>query len=238
MTAKTVSTETARNALLGVGLVGILGVFAAFAVPVLSPTPPVQPAIVVPAEPVPVQPVPVTPTPAQVTAPNVAPAPAATPAATPAPYRIDRFIARPDKFQHGDYIWNDDGVPAGPMLVTVDVATQLIHVFRSGREIGTAVILYGADDSPTPLGSFPIMDKDAHHVSSIFGAPMPYNLRLTGDGVAVHGSSHMRYGWATNGCIGVPVPFAKLLFGQVKVGDRVIISRGGTPKVGDLVPLS
>lgn len=226
MTAKTVSTETVRNTLLGIGLVGILGVFAAFTVPVQSAMPPAPPVAVARAPAKPAQIAPATPAKA---APVAAPAPAA--------YRIASFLPRPDKFEHGDYIWNDAGVPAGPMLITVDIATQLIHVFRGGREIGTAVVLYGADDSPTPLGTFPIMDKDADHVSSIFKSPMPYNLRLTGDGVAVHGSN-VRWGWGSNGCIGVPVAFAKLLFAQVKVGDRVIISRGKTPTVGAVVPLT
>jgi hypothetical protein len=217
MPAKTVSTEAARNTLLGVGLLGILGIFAAFALPVQTASPVARP----------------------VTVALPAPKPAAAPdaASAPAGYRIASFLPRPDKFEHGDYIWRDDGVPAGPMLITVDIATQLIHVFRGGREIGTAVILYGADDSPTPLGTFPIMDKDADHISSIFKSPMPYNLRLTADGVAVHGSN-VRWGWGSNGCIGVPVPFAKLLFAQVKVGDRVIISRGKTPAVGAVVPLT
>ncbi len=215
MPAKTVSTETARNTLLGVGLLGILGIFAAFAVPVRTAAPVARPVAVAP--------------------PATKLAPVATP--EPAGYRIASFLPRPDNFEHGDYIWNDEGVPAGPMLVTVDIATQLIHVFRGGREIGTAVVLYGANDSPTPLGTFPIMDKDADHVSSIFKSPMPYNLRLTGDGVAVHGSN-VRWGWGSNGCIGVPVAFAKLLFAQIKVGDRVIISRGKTPAVGEVVPLA
>lgn len=217
MPAKTVSTETARNTLLGVGLLGILGIFAAFAVPVRTAAPIAKSVTIA--------------------LPTAKPTPAPVAAPAPAGYRIASFLPRPDKFEHGDYIWNNDGVPAGPMLITVDIATQLIHVFRGGREIGTAVVLYGADDSPTPLGSFPILDKDADHVSSIFKSPMPYNLRLTGDGVAVHGSN-VRWGWGSNGCIGVPVAFAKLLFAQVKVGDRVIISRGKTPTVGTVVPLT
>ncbi len=41
---------------------------------------------------------------------------------------------------------------------------------------------------------------------------MPYMLRLTGDGVAIH-DSKVEWGYATHGCIGVPVAFAKALFG-------------------------
>ena len=55
-----------------------------------------------------------------------------------------------------------------------------------------------------------------------YDAAMPYMLRLTEDGVAIHGSN-VRQGYATHGCIGVPIDFAKLLFGAAKKGDPVVI---------------
>ena len=51
---------------------------------------------------------------------------------------------------------------------------------------------------------------------------MPYTLRLTADGVAIHGSD-VRWGAATHGCIGVPVEFAAKLFDEVAKGDHVVI---------------
>ncbi|MEP6785062.1 MAG: L,D-transpeptidase family protein [Sphingomonadales bacterium] len=218
----TVSQRTA-NLLLGtVGALGLAGIVAAFAVPVAAPTSvPVEITAKAPAA---------APKPAAPVSPVVkVPAP-------PTTYVIASFIPRPAAFNHGDWIWKDEGVPAGPMLVIVDVKTQLIHVFRSGREIGVAVMMYGADDSPTPLGVHPIRWKAAVHRSSIFGSSMPYTMNLTGDGVAIHGSN-VRWGWGTNGCVGVPIAFAKLLFGQVNVGDKVIIVKGKTPQTGQSVPL-
>lgn len=126
---------------------------------------------------------------------------------------------------HGEYVWDDKGVPAGPIVITVDLAAQTLSVFRAGYEIGAAVILYGAGDKPTPLGTFPITEKDADHVSNLYDAPMPYMLRLTNDGVAIHGSE-VEWAAATHGCIGVPTKFAALLFAQAKLGDRVIITNG------------
>ena len=123
---------------------------------------------------------------------------------------------------YGDYIWNDRGVPAGPTWVRVDLARQLISVFRAGHEIGTAVVVYGADGLPTPAGKFPILAKLKDHRSGTYDAPMPYTLRLTGDGVSIHGSS-VRWGAATHGCIGVPLPFAERLFNATKVGDDVVV---------------
>ncbi|PVE55917.1 hypothetical protein DC429_11375 [Arthrobacter sp. TPD3018] len=139
----------------------------------------------------------------------------------------------PIKF--GDYAWDTKGVPDGPLIITVDLAAQTLSVFRDGYEIGAAAILYGADEKPTPLGTFPILMKDATHVSRTYdNAPMPYTLRLTGDGVAIHGSK-VEWGYATHGCIGVPVAFAKLLFAQAKVGDHVIITRGKTLATGQAI---
>jgi len=129
-------------------------------------------------------------------------------------------------FRHGDYAWDESRAPAaGPVIVTVDLKAQTLSVFRAGHEIGAAVIIYGADDKPSPLGAFPVTQKDADHVSTLYDAPMPYMLRLTNDGVAIHGSD-VKWGNATHGCIGVPTAFARKLFNVVKLGDLVIITNG------------
>ena len=49
--------------------------------------------------------------------------------------------------------------------------------------------------------------------------------------------SNVRWGWGTNGCVGIPNAFAKLLFDQVKVGDKVVIVKGKTPQPGQSIPL-
>ena len=127
------------------------------------------------------------------------------------------------RMHYGDFVWNDRNVPKGPVWVRVDLKSQIISVFRSGHEIGTAVVLYGADEKQTPNGVFPVIAKIKDHKSATYnGAPMPFTLRLTQDGVAIHGSD-VRWGAATHGCIGVPVEFAQKLFGQVAKGDQVLI---------------
>ena len=113
-------------------------------------------------------------------------------------------------------------MPLGPTWVRVDLAGQVLSVFRSGDEIGTAVIIYGADSHPTPVGLFSVLARNANYYAKSYAAPMPYALRLTADGVALHGSS-VRERWATHGCIGIPHEFARLLFGAVRLGDRVEI---------------
>ena len=135
-------------------------------------------------------------------------------------------IDRP--LRYGEYEWNDRAVPAGQVVVAVDLRSQMISVFRAGHEIGTAVILYGADDHETPIGTYPVRSKDRVHQSVAYDALMPFTLWLTPDGVAIHGSD-VRGGHATHGCIGVPIKFAELLFRVVQVGDPVVVVRSLPP---------
>jgi lipoprotein-anchoring transpeptidase ErfK/SrfK len=133
------------------------------------------------------------------------------------------------RMQFGDFIWNDRNVPKGTVWVRVDLKSQILSVFRAGHEIGTSVILYGADEKETPAGTFPVLAKVKDHKSATYdNAPMPYTLRLTHDGVAIHGSN-VRWGAATHGCIGVPVEFAAKLFDEVGKGDQVVIVRDRKP---------
>jgi hypothetical protein len=129
-------------------------------------------------------------------------------------------INKPMRF--GGFVWNEERIPAGPVWIRIDLARQLLSVFRGGHEIGSAVILYGTDGKATPTGNFTILEKDRDHYSRAYDAPMPYMLRLTMDGVAIHGSN-VRDGWATHGCVGIPKEFARLLFGATKKGDPVVI---------------
>ena len=124
------------------------------------------------------------------------------------------------RLAHGTWRWDDAGVPAGPIMVRVDLERQLVSVFKGPDEIGTAVVVYGAEGKETPRGKLPILGKTRDYHSITYDAPMPFSLWLREDGVALHGSS-VRMGRATNGCIGVPVEFAGKLFEVANTGDIV-----------------
>ena len=147
---------------------------------------------------------------------------------------VKRILQIDEPFVHGYYKWDDEGVPDGELVVTVDLKAESISVFRAGYEIGAAVITFGDSRKPTPTGVFPISQKSKDHVSNIYGSPMPYMLRLTNDGVAIH-ASDVKWGWGTRGCIGVPMEFARLLFEQAKLGDRVIVTNGKMISLGDAI---
>jgi len=147
---------------------------------------------------------------------------------------IRRILPINGPIRYGEWHWDEAGVPPGPLVVTVDLQARVISVFRAGYEIGTAAVLLGTGEFPTPTGVFPISQKDEHHISNIYDAPMPYMLRLTQDGVTIHGSN-VRNGFASHGCIGVPIDFAKLLFEHAHLGDRVYITRGKQVGLGDVL---
>jgi hypothetical protein len=137
---------------------------------------------------------------------------------------VKSLLAVQAPMHFGDYRWSDGGIPSGPLWIRVDLRAQLLSVFRAGHEIGTAVIVYGGDNKETPAGTLRILGKARNHRSSLYNAEMPYTLRLTDDGVSIHGSN-VRWGAATHGCIGVPLAFAERLFGATKIGDEVVIVR-------------
>lgn len=161
-----------------------------------------------------------------------------------APAGVQSVLEVEEQMRHGQFVWQDDGKAGGDLLVWVDLDRQLVSAFRGGHEIGTSVILYGAEGRDSPTGSFPIKDKREDYHSRTYDAPMPYSLWLTDDGVALHGSD-VRWGRATHGCIGVPVDFARRLFAAAEEGDVVRIVRssqiapqGAPPSQGDSAAIS
>ena len=161
-----------------------------------------------------------------------APQPAAAPKLEP--FVIKRVLPIDGPIKYGQWFWNDKDVPQGPLVITIDLDARVLSVFRDGYEIGATAVLLGTDEYPTPLGTFPILSKERHNKSEKYGdAPMPWTLRLTGDGVAIHGGHAVELGWASHGCIGAPNPFMTKLFAIAQVGDKAIITRGKRAGLGD-----
>lgn len=164
------------------------------------------------------------------------PAAAVTPAPKAEAFVIKRILPIDGPIKYGEWHWDDEGVPEGPLVITVDLDARVISVFRAGYEIGAAAAMLGTDEHPTPLGTFPILSKERHNVSEKYGnAPMPWTLRLTRDGVAIHGGSEVENGYASHGCIAIPDELARRLFAVAKKGDKVVITRGETMQLGDSI---
>ncbi|MBB3359474.1 MULTISPECIES: L,D-transpeptidase family protein [unclassified Novosphingobium] len=162
---------------------------------------------------------------AQAATPPAVAAPAVQTPAADTPFVVKSVLKIDGPIRFGQFYWDESQSQAGPVVITVDLTARVLSVFRDGHEIGATAILKGYGDKPTPLGVFPITQKDATHVSNLYDAPMPWMLRLTNDGVSIHGSK-VEKGYATNGCVGVPDEFAKRLFKVASLGDKVIITDG------------
>ncbi|MDG5487219.1 L,D-transpeptidase [Sphingomonas sp. BGYR3] len=125
----------------------------------------------------------------------------------------------------GEFAWDESGTDAAAARwVVVDIAAQMLYVYQGGVEIGRSTLVYGSDEKPTPMGTFPVLAKVANKHSIKYDAPMPWSLQLTRSWVAIH-SSDVDPRYATHGCIGVPDEFAQTLFNKMRVGDRVTVTR-------------
>ncbi|QNM82128.1 L,D-transpeptidase [Sphingomonas sabuli] len=129
-----------------------------------------------------------------------------------------------DKLKPGQWVWAPQIAPEGPMIVFVDLSRQLATVYRNGVRIGVSTVSTGKPGHETPTGVFTILQKDANHHSSKYNnAPMPYQERLTVDGVALHAGGLPGYP-ESHGCVHLPLEFSRLLFGQTHMGGTVIVA--------------
>lgn len=132
--------------------------------------------------------------------------------------------SKPYKIKPGDFAWRPEDAPIGPVVVIVSLPEQLVHVYRSGRQIGVSTCSTGAKGHRTPTGVFTILEKQRVHHSSIYNnAPMPNMQRLTWGGVALH-AGHLPGYPASHGCIRLPYKFSEKLYEVTHIGMPVIIA--------------
>jgi hypothetical protein len=123
----------------------------------------------------------------------------------------------------GRYVWRDDGSAEGPVRVLVSLPLQLAFVWRGSALIGVSSVSTGVAGYDTPTGTFTILEKDKDHHSNLYDdAPMPWMLRLTWDGVALH-AGKVTGEPASHGCVRLPAAFARKLFEMADLGATVSV---------------
>ena len=128
------------------------------------------------------------------------------------------------KLKPGQYVWEPERAPEGPLLIVASTTEQVAYVYRNGIRIARSSVSTGRPGHPTPTGVFTILEKEVHHTSSIYkGAEMPYMERVTWGGIALHAGNLPGYP-DSHGCIRLPLEFSKLLFGVTMKGATVIIA--------------
>src|SRR5205823_1393712 len=124
----------------------------------------------------------------------------------------------------GEYVWEPERAPEGPLLIIASITEQVAYVYRNGIRIARSSVSTGRLGHPTPTGVFTILEKEVHHTSSIYkGAEMPYMERVTWGGIALHAGDLPGYP-DSHGCVRLPLEFSKLLFGVTMKGATVIIA--------------
>lgn len=124
----------------------------------------------------------------------------------------------------GQFTWNPDRQPVGPVAVVVSLPQQLVHVYRNGVRIAVSTCSTGKPGHSTPTGVFVVLEKYKNHRSSTYNeAPMRNMNRLTWSGVALHAGNLPGYP-ASHGCVRLPTEFSAKLFTVTHIGTPVIIS--------------
>ena len=124
----------------------------------------------------------------------------------------------------GEFLWEPELSPDGPIVIVVSIPDQLVHVYRNGVEIAVSTCSTGKPGHTTPTGIFTILQKDKdHHSSTYNNAPMPNTERLTWSGIALHAGGLPGYP-SSHGCVHLPKEFSAKLFGITHLGVPVIIA--------------
>jgi hypothetical protein len=100
--------------------------------------------------------------------------------------------------------------------ILVDLTHQIAIAYQDGKVKFYGRISSGKPGHETPTGHFYVREKDIHHVSNLWpmpngGARMPYMLRITHDGVAMHLGPTPDYP-ASHGCIRMRSGFAQRMY--------------------------
>lgn len=133
------------------------------------------------------------------------------------------FARRVEHLKPGEWVWAPSVAPSGPVLIYVDLSRQIGLVYRNGVRIAATTVSSGKSGYATPTGVFTILQKDAKHRWSTYNnAPMPYQQRLTWDGVALHAGGLPGYP-ESHGCVHLPYGFARELFEITKLGVTVVV---------------
>jgi len=115
--------------------------------------------------------------------------------------------------------------------IVIDLSLQKAYALEDGYIVFEGRISSGKKGRETPNGIYTIIQKKRHHKSNLWpkpngGAKMPYMLRLTNSGIAMH-LGYVPNKPASHGCIRLRKGFAKKMFRWAKVGTKVEIEGRG-----------
>ena len=106
--------------------------------------------------------------------------------------------------------------------IVVSIDEQRARLYKDGEVLYSTECSTGREGFRTPRGTFVITDKSELRYSTLYGAAMPFFMRLSGSAVGMHQGNCPGYP-ASHGCIRLPYTYAKNFFGVAQVGDVVVV---------------
>ena len=111
-------------------------------------------------------------------------------------------------------------------VLCVDKSKRKLYYVKAGTIIKTADARFGCPGMRTREGTFRVLRKSRHHVSSLFNSPMPYAMFFSG-GQAVHYSpdfARVGYNGCSHGCVNIRARSTiAWIYDQIRIGDRVFV---------------
>ncbi len=110
------------------------------------------------------------------------------------------------------------------IMAIVSIKSQKVTIYDADGWILSAPVSTGTKGRETPAGVFAVVEKNKDHRSNMYDdAWMPNMLRITWNGIALHGGPLPGYP-ASHGCVRMPFSFAEKLFDRIRMNTRIIIS--------------
>src|SRR6516164_6884710 len=109
-----------------------------------------------------------------------------------------------------------------PIMAIVSIKSQKVTFYDAHGWILRAPVSTGTTGRETPAGVFSVVQKDKDHHSSLYDdAWMPNMLRITWNGIALHGGPLPGYA-ASHGCVRMPYDFAASVFDKAPMGSSLM----------------
>ena len=116
----------------------------------------------------------------------------------------------------------EPGSEADRTMVEIDLSSQTATLTRDHATVSSVPISSGKRKFETPKGEYVVTNKHRHWKSTLYGASMPFYLRLSCRDFGLH-AGHLPGYPASHGCIRLRRPDAAEFFKEVPVGTKVVI---------------
>lgn len=116
----------------------------------------------------------------------------------------------------------EPGSEADRTMVEVDLSAQTATLTRDNAPLSSVPISSGKRKFETPKGEYVVTNKHRHWKSTLYGASMPFYLRLSCRDFGLH-AGHLPGYPASHGCIRLRQKDAAEFFQQIPVGTKVVI---------------